>query len=148
MKSFLARCPFKVYPGREFRLELLGRFWSSLPQSAHSGSKEKVSPQQRRGSKFLLCGSWVDVLLPAAAVLSISPSLPLRTPPALLLAQRQLSWETSRREPAATLTYTCSGHKLMKCTHFWGLLANTCALVRTRTHIIANRATLTNTPVH
>lgn len=60
-------------------------------------SKEKSSLRQAtRGSIYLPSDSWVVVLLPVAAVLSISPSLTLGTPPASPLAQRLLSRETSR----------------------------------------------------
>lgn len=60
-------------------------------------SKEKSSLRQAtRGSIYLPSDSWVVVLLPVAAVLSVSPSLTLGTPPASPLAQRLLSRETSR----------------------------------------------------
>lgn len=49
-----------------------------------------------------------------------------------------------------SLTYTCFSHKLMRCAHCWGLLANTRALVciHINTHLIAHRDTQTNTTVH
>lgn len=105
-----------------------------------SVAKEKVSLRQgRRGSKWLLCGSWVDVLLPAAAVLSIPP--PQDATGVTVGPETVVTGDQQTSEPVARLTYTYSGHELMKCTHCWGLLANTCALVCVHTHNCTQRHT-------
>ena len=147
VKYFLALCLLMFCPGRERDFGFCSSQQLRLQKKKfllHRGEEEVANPSS-------VAPGWMSSSSQLQLFSASLHPLPLRTPPASLLAQRPVvTGDRQTSEPVARLTYTYSGHELMKCTHCWGLLANTCALVcaHTRAHIIAHRDTLTNTALH
>lgn len=146
LKYFLARCPLTFYPGSGFRLDHLRRFWFSgggrPGASLVPKNKFLFSRGEEVANPSAVAPGWMSSLLPAAAVPSISPSPSPQDAIGLTVGpETVVTGDQQTSEPVARFTYTYSGHELMKCTHCLGLLANTCALVCTRTHSCTQRRT-------
>ena len=128
---FLALCLLMFCPGRERDFGFCSSQQLRLQKKKfllHRGEEEVANPSS-------VAPGWMSSSSQLQLFSASLHPLPLRTPPASLLAQRPVvTGDRQTSEPVARLTYTYSGHELMKCTHCWGLLANTCALVCAHTH--------------
>lgn len=121
------------------QIQVLGRLRRSTGSESET---EKVSGGEEVANSSSVAPGWMSSSQLQLFSASLHPpSSPQDATGLTVGPETVVTGDQQTSEPVARLTYTYSGHKLMKCTHCWGLLANTCALVCAHTHNCTQRHT-------